>query len=175
LLLNGCSLWGILELVGGFLVVLRSGSSLREMLLEATSELGLGVLWEFFHKDTLHLGIHGGLALAVVLRLADLFKTIVLLDGRFFSLVDELSSAVEFLSSLLRFTPSRTFAKLLDVIERVANVVLGERPIDDIIALAVIIITVFELAGQGITTLLTLFAASSDAHGDEAWDEEQEE
>lgn len=178
---SGDNVWGVLGLLSSLLLSLKLDSSVGKMLLEVARKLGRSVLGELLGlplgEDGLELRVHGSLAFALVLRFAEIVKTVVQLllgggNGGIFLLVGvELGGAVKFLGSVLRLAVSRRFTKLVDVIE---SRVKGERAVDEIVGIALVIVIV-ACFSEGVTTLLTLFAAANDEHGDDAGDEEDHE
>lgn len=177
------NLWGVLELLSGLLLVLELGGSFREIHLGAAGKLDLDVLGELLlllllDEEGLELSVHGGLAFALVLRLAEIVKAVIMLlllggksGGILFLVGSELNGAVKFLDSVLGFTISRRFTNFVDAIE---SRVEGERAIDEIIDIAVALVIIVAFFSQGVTTLLALFTAASDEHGDEAGNEEHQ-
>lgn len=194
LVLSGSGLWGnlwsILELFSRLLLSWKLGGKLgsslgesssemfREALLDGARKLDLSGLRELMvlliDEDFLDLRIHGGLAFAFILRLAEIIQ--ILLDGGnsdiiflfseshgnssiIFELSIKLDGAVKTFDAVVGSTVSGRFANFIDMVERG---VIGEGAIDEIIGAVV----VGNFASESITA--TFLAAASDAHRDEA-------
>lgn len=130
-------------LLVAFLLVAELLRDLGEVLLEATDGAGMR------RGDALSLGGLG---------LANFDVAIVMVDKSSF-LVER--SALEMVALLL----AGAFANLVDAVHRDVSLGDGER--------GLVALGFFELAGAGVTGLLTLLAATGDGHCDDAWHDEE--